>query len=345
MKIAIHQNKKIYDHSTSWTHEWIRYCEAHGYSYEVVDCYSLDIPDKLEGFDVLLWAFGNYSLQDMQFARTILNAASVMGIRVFPDFNTGSHFDDKAAGYYWLKAVGAPIPASWIFYTKEDALSWIKEKASFPLIGKLKSGSGSNNVKMIKSAAQAKAYTRRMFGSGYKNVPGVLFKTASNVKSAKNWETVVKRFKRIPDFIGTWQRSRMLPRERGYVLFQEFVPNEGYDLKVAVIGSKLSCIARHVRPGDFRASGGADLFYERSLCTEQVRQAAFDAANKLGLQSVGFDFVVDKATGEGKIIEMSYGFSWQALAGAGGYWDPQGNWYDEPLHAPSEVLENLIRQC
>ncbi|AXJ01716.1 hypothetical protein CYPRO_2474 [Cyclonatronum proteinivorum] len=343
MKIAIHQNKKVYDHSTQWMYEWIRYCEENKLTYEIVDAYANGFLEKIRGFDVFLWSFSNYSLQDMQFARSILHAASEAGVRVFPDFSTGWHFDDKIAEYYWLQAAHAPVPESWVFYTREDALLWASQEANWPVVAKLKTGSGSNNVKMIRSAGQAKSYINRMFSRGFRNVPGVLFKTASNVKSSRNWETVVKRFKRIPDFIGTWQRARMLPKERGYVLFQEFIPNDGYDLKVAVVGDKLSFFARHIRKGDFRASGGADFYYDQSLMTDQIRETAFEVAQQLRFQSMGFDFVVDKQTGQGKIIEMSYGFSWQALLGAGGYWDREHNWHDEPLNAPVEALKNLIQ--
>jgi hypothetical protein len=57
---------------------------------------------------------------------------------------------------------------------------------------------------------------------------------------------------------------------------------------------------------------------------------------------MGYDYVVDKKTREGLIIEISYGFSHEALLSAGGYFDRKGNWHDEPLNAPEEILRNLI---
>ena len=57
---------------------------------------------------------------------------------------------------------------------------------------------------------------------------------------------------------------------------------------------------------------------------------------------MGFDFVVNKDTGEGMIVEMSYGFSHQAIMTSKGYYDRDLNWHDEPLNAPVEILMNMI---
>lgn len=342
MKIAIHQNKKIYYHSGTWNNEWIVYCQNNQLDYEIIDCYGLDAIEKFKNIDILLWHFGNYSLQDMQFARTILNTAKSMGVKVFPDFNTAWHFDDKIAEYYLLKAVGAPIPESWVFYSKEEAVDWLKKKAKYPLVGKLRTGSGSNNVKLFKSKHVAVSYARRMFGKGFRNVPGILFKTMSNVRSSHNWETFMKRLIRIPDFIQTYTRSKKLPTEHGYVYFQEFIPNDGFDLKVVVVGDKLSFLARDVRKGDFRASGGGEINYNKFLITEDIRNTAFKLSKELGFQCMGYDFVIDKRDNVGKIVEISYGFSHTAQLELGGYWDRNGNWHNEPLNAPEELLKNIL---
>jgi len=133
------------------------------------------------------------------------------------------------------------------------------------------------------------------------------------------------------------------PNERGYVFFQEFVPNNGFDLKIVVIGDKLSFVARNARKGDFRASGGGDLFYDHSLISKNIIDSAFSVSDKLGFRCMGYDYVIDKNNGIGKIVEMSYGFSHTALMQAGGYFDRKGQWHNEPLNAPHEVLESLLK--
>src|SRR5262249_26049534 len=44
-------------------------------------------------------------------------------------------------------------------------------------------------------------------------------------------------------------------RQKNYVYFQEFIPNDSYDLRVIVVGNWVFGYYRKALPGDFRASG------------------------------------------------------------------------------------------
>jgi len=342
LKVAIHQNKKIFDHSTSWSKAWIDYCIQNNIDYEIVNCYENNILQNLKNFDCLLWHFGNYVLPDMLFARSILNSAEQMGLKVFPDHNTSWHFDDKIAQMYLLQSINAPIPDFWVFYTLGDCLKWIEDKAVFPLVAKLRSGSGSNNVKLVKNKIEAISYAKKMFSVGFNPSPKPLFKTKSNILSAKNFATFFHRFKRIPDFIETMISAKQFPNEKNYVFFQEFIPNGGFDIKIIVVKDKLSYVCRKSRGNDFRASGSGDLFYNQKCVSENLIDSAFNISEKLNLQCMGYDFVVNNISGAGKIVEMSYGFSHVALMGSNGYWDKKQIWNNDSLNAPNEALISLL---
>lgn len=343
MKIAIHQNYQIFNHSTTWDKPWIEFCTQNSIPYGIVNCFDTNILETLKAYDCLLWHFSNYSLQEMLFARSILNSAKNMGLEVFPDTNTSWHFDDKVAEMYLLQSANAPIPKSWMFYILSDSIKWLNSECKYPIIAKLRCGSGSSNVKLLNNRIEAVKYAKRMFGKGLKTAPNILYKTKSNITSAKNWKTIIKRFKRIPDFLETIKNANKFPNEKGYVYLQEFIPNDGFDLKIVVIGDKLSFIARNVRKGDFRASGGGSLYFDKSLVTTDIIHSAFDTSDKLGFQCMGYDYVFDNIEKKGKIVEISYGFSHTALLQARGYWDRACIWHDELLNAPGEVLKNLIR--
>lgn len=344
MKIAIHQNKEIFNHSTMWDRVWIDYCKENNLDFDVVDCFHYDILERLKDYDVLLWHFSNYSLQEMEFARSILLSAKKMGLKVFPDHNTNWHFDDKVSQSYILGAINAPIPNAWTFYTLKSALSFFESYSEYPVVAKLKTGSGSNNVSLLKNKTEAVKYAEKMFGKGINPSPSLIYKTKSNVKSSKSLKTFISRMKRIPDFVQSLKTTKQFDNEHGYVYLQEYIPNEGFDLKVVVIGNKLSFLARDIRKGDFRASGGGSIRYEKSLITNEVREIAFGISDELGFQCMGYDFVIDSSTQAPKIIEISYGFSHQAQLDLGGYWDKEGKWIDEPLNAPHEIIKNLINE-
>lgn len=343
MKIAIHQNEKIYSHSTLWSKPWIEYCQKHKLDYSIVNCYDKNILDKLREYDYLLWHICNYCRQDMLFARNILYAARQEGLKVFPDFNTSWHYDDKIAGYYLLKSADAPIPQAWIFYTESDCLSWLRNEAQYPIVGKLRCGAGSNNVRLIKDYSQGRSYAKTIFAKGFKNVPQLAFKAKSNILSTHDWETFMKRFKRIPEFLKTQIYASKFDAEKGYAYFQEYIPNDGFDLKITVVGDKICFCSRKAREGDFRASGSGVIYYDRSLVPHNIIESAFKTTDLLGFQSMGYDYVVNKDTNKGLIIELSYCVPYTTMRGAGGYWDRNGTWHDEPVNVAEEVLINLLK--
>jgi glutathione synthase/RimK-type ligase-like ATP-grasp enzyme len=344
MRIAIHQNHEIFHHSTAWDKEWIKYCDENKIEYDVVNGLDSNILETIRDYDALLWQICNYSLQDMLFARSVLSSAKNIGLKVFPDFKTSWHFDDKVAETYLLQSINAPIPESWIFYTYASAINYFKKDCNYPVVAKLRCGAGSSNVKLICNEKDGLKYAQKMFGEGYNAAPNVLFKTKSNIRSAKDFDTIMKRFRRIPDFVETLSKANEFPKEKGYVYLQEFIPNDGYDIKVVVVGNKLSFLIRNVRKGDFRASGGGSICYDKALITPKIREIAFDLSDRLGFQSMGYDFVVDSRDRTEKIVEISYGFSHTAQMELGGYWDREGVWYEEPLNAPKEILHNIITE-
>ncbi|MBK8622153.1 MAG: hypothetical protein IPN79_10385 [Saprospiraceae bacterium] len=84
----------------------------------------------------------------------------------FPDWKTGWHFDDKLGQKYLLEAVGAPVPESYAFYHKKDAMEWA-ETAEYPKVFKLRGGAGSLNVKLVKNKMDADALIHQAFGRGF----------------------------------------------------------------------------------------------------------------------------------------------------------------------------------
>lgn len=343
-KIAICRtiNEEL-EHSTSWNIPWIEYCQENKIDYEIINPYESDIMDKLKNFNCLLWHFGNYEYQDMFFARSILYSAKQMGLDVFPDFYTAWHFDDKIAETYLLQSIKAPIPISEMFYNYDKFTNFIDANSEFPLVAKLRCGSGSHNVKLLKNKKEALAYGRQMLlRDGYNPAPSLLYKASSNIKSAKSLKKYIARAKRIPEFFRTLNAAKKFSNEKLYVFLQEFIPNDGYDLKIVVVGDKLSFISRDIRSGEFRASGGGSLNYDKSRVPKNVIESAFKTSDELKFQCIGYDYVVDSKTGDGKIIEISYGFSHAALLAAGGYFDRQGTWHSEPMNAPKELLKNIL---
>lgn len=342
MKIAILYDETEKLHTTNWSLAWVEYCKDNKLNYEIINPYNNGVVSKLMDFDIILWHYSNYSFKDMLMAKNILFTMEEHGKKVFPSFKDAWHFDDKLAETYLLESINAPIPKSYYYYDSKSLEADINN-LSFPIIAKLRNGSGSHNVKMLKSKQELYSYSKKMFTSGISSAPSLLYKASSNIKSSKSLKTFINRAKRIPEFLRSLSNAKKFNIERGYVYLQEFVPNDGYDIKVAVVGDKLSYFCRSVRKGEFRASGGGDFYYDRSKVTKNVIDSAFKTSDDLGFKCMGYDYVVDSKTGEGKIIEISYGFSHHAVLGANGYFDRNGEWHNEPLNVPEDVLKNMMK--
>ena len=132
--------------------------------------------------------------------------------------------------------------------------------------------------------------------------------------------------------------AKMHHREKGYVYFQDFIPNNDYDLRVVVVGDKLVAEKRYCREGDFRASGSG--LFEYGSISKEVLNIAFEVSEKLKLQSVAFDFIYNE--GKPLIIEMSYGFGTHGISNSPGYYTRDLNYHKEKPDLMGWMVENLI---
>lgn len=331
-------------HSTSWSNVWLDYCVEAGVPHTLVDWRVLNAFDEMVKHDIVVWHYSHYSEDEMLFARNILLALKAAGCRVFPDAGDSDHFDDKVAQAYLLRGLGLRAPQNYPLHSEAAVEQWIAEVGTFPVVAKLRSGSGASNVQLMQNADDVRTYSKQMFGKGFDSKPNAVFKIKSNLASTRSVGEFVRRLKRAPEFFFSRRSASARARERGYVYLQEFVPGVDHDLKVVVVGDQLSFLARSVRTGDFRASGGGALFYDRALVDQAMIDAAFHAADEMGSDCTGFDMITDPRSGKPVILEVSYGFSHSAQLGLKGHYDREGKWHDEPLNAPRVLLERLLKE-
>jgi glutathione synthase/RimK-type ligase-like ATP-grasp enzyme len=335
MKIAIHKS------NWGFSSEWINYCEMNNIPYKIVNCYNSDIISQLDYCDVLLWHHHHCDAKDVLFAKGVLFALEQAGKKVFPEFNSGWHFDDKVGQKYLLEAVGAPMAKTWVFYEKSDALEWI-EQTTFPKVFKLRGGAGSTNVKLIRTKDQAKKMVRCAFGKGfpaYDKWNDIKEQYLRYTQGRLTWMSLVKSVRRV--FVST-RFAKTIGNQKGYVYFQEFVPNNDSDIRVIVIGNKAFAIKRMTRPNDFRASGGGNTKYEKELFDEKCIQLAFEISEKLKATCVAYDFVFD-AQKNPIIVEINYGFAKEVYYPCPGYWDKDLVWHEGKFNQVEWILEEYLK--
>ncbi|SMD46311.1 Glutathione synthase/Ribosomal protein S6 modification enzyme (glutaminyl transferase) [Aquiflexum balticum DSM 16537] len=334
MKIGIHSK------TGNFSERWIKYCEEKGIKYKIVNCYDNDIIDQLRDCDALMWHHYEYSKIDYLFAKQLLFAIQVSGKKVFPNFNTNWHYDDKIGQKYLFESIDAPLVPTYIFYSKEDAFRWLNE-TNFPKVFKLRNGAGSWNVKIVKNRKIGYHLVNKAFDKGFEHThpPLEFFKeTWRNYKLGKNQlshvKTALKRFIYIP------KRHRKPVIERDYIYFQEFIPDNYFDIRVIVIYGRAFAIKRMVRENDFRASGSGDIQYSIENFNEETIQLAFSTAKKIGSQCAGFDIIYqDKKP---LIVEVSFAFTAEVYEKCEGYWDENLNFYKGQFNPYGWMVDSVL---
>ena len=131
--------------------------------------------------------------------------------------------------------------------------------------------------------------------------------------------------------------------ERGYVYFQDFIPNNEFDIRIIVIDQKAFAIKRTVRKDDFRASGSGLLNYSRENFSDQMIKIALNIAESLESQSLALDFIIDD-NNTPLIVEISYGFpNKNFIEGCIGYWDKNLNFHEGHFNPYGWMVESVLR--
>jgi len=331
MKIAIHHRPG------SFSDRWIEYCKENNILYKIVNAYDTDIVQQVDDCTAFMWHHTQCDYRDKLFAKQLIYSLEAMGLKVFPDFHTTWHFDDKVGQKYLLEAIGAPLVPSYVFYDKKEAVEWVNQ-TTFPKVFKLRGGAGSANVQLVPTKKDAIRLVNRAFGKGFPqfNRRGNLKERIRKYKEGKDtlWG-VCKGIGRL--FIPT-ELAKMVGPEKGYVYFQDFIPNNTFDIRIIIVANKAFAIKRLTRKNDFRASGSGMIIYNKEEIDEQCVKIAFIVNEKIKSQSIAFDFVFD-ADNNPMIVEISYGFIKEVYDPCEGFWNKDLNWHEGPFDPYGWMVE------
>ena len=331
--IAIH-------YSTFGFHpRWIAYCAKRGISYKLVNCYADDLIEQLKDCKALMWHFNQGNYKDNIVARQILFALEHTGFVVFPNFRTSWHFDDKVAQKYLFESIGAPLVPSYVFFDKQEARLWV-DQTSFPKVFKLRSGAGSQNVRLVTTRLECLKIINVAFGKGFPKYDAWGSLKERLYKFRKNKMPFVEVLKGIIRLCYAPSYSRLNANESGYVYFQEFIPNNDSDIRIIVIGNKAFGLKRYVRDGDFRASGSGNFEYNRAVFDLETIKISFEINKRLSLQVGAYDFVYQENK-KPLIVELSYGYAPIAYDNCPGYWDENLVWH-ECITIKEEWMVDLV---
>ena len=206
----------------------------------------------------------------------------------------------------------------------------------------MRGGAGSLNVKLIKTKKEALKLVNKAFSNGISNynpVASLTERWRSFKKGKTNFKNIligIARFVVKPSYV------KVKSNEFGYVYFQDFISGLDRDYRTKIFNDKCWGYQRLVREGDFRASGsGSESYiYSDDAIPDHIIQLSFEIAEKLGLKSAAFDFLVgnDKTY----LIEVSCFYGFHKLQHHG-YWDKALNFHKEEFNPFGWMIESVIR--
>ncbi len=342
MKIAIHH--KI----GSFSEHWIKFCENEKIPFKIVNCYDSEIMNQLNDCNGLMWHWDLNDFKANLFARQLTLSLELKGIKVFPDINTSWHYNDKVGQKYLLEAIKAPIATPYVFYSKSEAIDWI-ENTTFPKVFKLRNGASSSNVRLVRNKNEARQLVNMAFRKGFSSINSVsrLQQRYYILKLKKDLHSVKQMLGGLARLIIPNDAEKFSHKEIGYIYFQEFIPGNKCDFRIQVVGNCCWGFQRLVRKNDFRASGSGIQQFELSEFPPEMIRIAFEIASKLNLQSVAFDFIINKL-GQPLLIEMSYCFGFEDEDITYGYWTPDLVFHKSGFNPFYEMIINLmddIKKC
>ncbi len=286
---------------------WKTYLEEAGCLVKWVDVRSPAILSEVEDCDGFMWRWAHFAGMGRIARRLLPILERDLGLAVYPDQSTCWHYDDKVAQALLFEALGIPSPRSWIFYDRDLACAWVMEQ-KFPLVMKLASGAGSENVILVDDHKQAESLINKSFeyyDYSLRLVPSVGLRRRASifVRNVLQGRPIL-------------QRDTGYEPQTGYVLFQEFLPNNAYDTRITVVGRRAFGFRRWNRPQDFRASGSGRVDYD-------FVRLAFATARRLGMQSCAIDGLW---RGEQPVVaEVSYTYVSGNVHDCSGHWELDGD--------------------
>lgn len=223
--------------------------------------------EKAGQFDVILWITEwaePHCLDEVRRKTYILE--KLCGKVCFPSFYTHMWNEDKLTQYELLRLNNLPVVETFISHDLAEILQR-SPQLEYPLVAKSSTGAGSMAVELVKDSQQAEKISKTIFST-------------------------VGRTTFLPYF-----------RQKDYVYFQKFQPNEGYDLRIIVVGDIIIGYYRDVPKGEFRASGMHNERFE--ALPEDAMKLAREVARKLDEVVIAVDMLRDPRDGKLYITEMA----------------------------------------
>jgi glutathione synthase/RimK-type ligase-like ATP-grasp enzyme len=335
LKVAL-----VYKENT-FAEEWLKFLKENNIEYIIIDPYANDSIKEISKADFFFWHFDHFDYKDVLCAKSIVNSLEGK-VKCFPNLKECFYFNDKLNQKYLLEAHQIQTPQTSVFYDKKEAKNFVSE-TKYPIVAKLRKGAGSSNVWLLKSKKEANQFIKKSFSTGFSvfNVKKYMLNRIQNSKQTES--RLESSLKGIRGSTMNKRTAALQSKEKGYVLFQEYIPNDGFDIRIVVINKEKSFSARRdIRENDWAASGSGVASYPNERLDTDYVKVAFEIADKLDTRCIAIDFVRDKNSNVIYTVEVSVFYAFYSMKPAGGYWDRKLEWNEDDRDPQWFLIKEFI---
>ncbi len=200
---------------------WTKYCrffDHNCFPYEIYNIHAHDWLEVAQRFDVIVGVPSNEFNYLHEIRRKYFALATFYEKFCYPSVEHLTLYEDKSVEAFLAEKAGIPFVKTYVSNDKTDALQIIRT-LKYPVVCKNESSSGSVGVELIRNLRQAEKVVNKAFSIRGKST------------------------------------HLLYLRQKDYIYFQEFVPNDGFDVRAIVVGNWGFGYYRRNLEGDFRASG------------------------------------------------------------------------------------------
>lgn len=217
-----------------WT-KFCRFLDNNDFEYDTYNIHAHDWLKQAERFEVVIgiWSCELCRLQEMREKYWFLE--NYLGKSTFPAPTHAFLYEDKRLEAYLASVHGIPFANTYVSYDHKEALALV-ETLAYPIVCKAVPASASVGTELVHDRKSARKIVDQAF-------------SVAGRRTHLNYA-----------------------RQKDYVYFQEFIPNDGFDIRVIVVRNWVFGYFRKVPEGDFRASG-MNLVQKRVLPHDAMRLA------------------------------------------------------------------------
>jgi glutathione synthase/RimK-type ligase-like ATP-grasp enzyme len=195
------------------------------------------------------------------------------------DFAQVENYDDKSAQFW---RCGKWMPKTWRFDNRDAAMYFLETRAPDILVSKADVGASSKNVRILRNRGDQKAHVRDLFSKGI-----------------------------IVDHCAGGHGSRgATSRQRGYVLFQDYIPHD-CTWRVNIVGRGRAMFKRYNGAAGTAETGNVEPVVDYDSALVQAILAFADTIFvSIATKWCALDILHDQRDGSLYLLETSLGWPW-----------------------------------